>query len=65
MTPFYSHIAGIPGFGIHTTADRVGIWAAVGVAGAYAVGGLVQLGRRLKHQKAEAAAAQDAKGGQS
>jgi hydrogenase small subunit len=65
MTPFYSHIGGIPGFGIHATADKVGIWAAVGVAGAYAAGGLVQLARRMKQSKAEASAAPQETGGQS
>ena len=66
MTPFYSHVAGVPGFGVHTTADRVGIIAAAGVAGAYVAHGLVQLTRRRAARvKTEAAAAQQAKGGQS
>jgi hydrogenase small subunit len=69
MTPFYSHIAGVPGFGIHATADKVGLWIAGGVAAAYAVGGMVQYGRRLAQDKPEAkpeaAAPQEEKGGQS
>jgi hydrogenase small subunit len=64
MTPFYTHIAGVPGFGIHATADKVGIWVAAGVAAAYAIGGGVQYRRRLAHAKAEAAA-EGEKGGQS
>ncbi len=65
MTPFYTHIAGVPGFGIHATADKVGLWAAAGVAAAYAIGGLVQYGRRLAHARSEAAAVEEEKGGQS
>ncbi len=46
MTPFYSHLAGVPGFGLHSKVDRVGIWATAGVAAAFAAHGLVQLGKR-------------------
>jgi hydrogenase small subunit len=53
MTPFYSHIAGVPGFGIHSSADRIGIWATAGVAAAYAAHGLVQIGRRWAHDRSE------------
>ncbi len=65
MTPFYTHIAGVPGFGIHATADKVGLWATGAVAAAYAIGGLVQYSRRLAHAKAETAGAEEEKGGQS
>jgi hydrogenase small subunit len=61
-TPFYSHLSGVPGFGIHATADKVGLWAAAGVAAAYAIGGFVQYGRRLKAETVTAKAdAADAK----
>ncbi len=56
MTPFYRHLAGVPGFGVHSNADRIGIWATAGVAAAYAAHGLVQIGRRWAHGREEAAA---------
>ena len=46
MTPFYQHLSGIPGFGLHSKVDEVGLWATAGVAAAFAAHGLVQLGRR-------------------
>jgi hydrogenase small subunit len=49
MTPFYSHLAGVPGFGLHSNVDRVGLWATAGVAAAFAAHGFVQLGRRWTH----------------
>ena len=56
MTPFYGHVAGFPGFGVHSNVDRVGAWATAGVAAAFAAHGFVQLGKRwkqrdLEHQK--------------
>ncbi len=54
MTPFYSHIAGFPGFGVHTSIDRVGLWATAGVAAAFAAHGFVQLGKRYAHARADA-----------
>lgn len=59
MTPFYAHLSGIPGFGLHTSIDRVGIWATAGVAAAFSAHGLVQIGRTLK-RKAAAVRAQAA-----
>jgi hydrogenase small subunit len=46
MTPFYSHLAGFPGFGLQSNVDRVGAWATAGVAAAFAAHGFVQLGKR-------------------
>ena len=57
MTPFYSHIAGFPGFGVHSSVDRVGLWATAGVAAAFAAHGFVQLGKRYAHAKAKEDAA--------
>lgn len=65
MTPFYSHIAGVPGFGVHASADRVGLWLTAGVAAAYATGGLIQYGRRLAQEKTEAAVVEKERGGPS
>ena len=62
MTPFYQHLAGAPGFGLHTNIDKVGAWTALGVAGAFAAHSLVQIGKRRLHDRAEAAAE---KGGRS
>jgi hydrogenase small subunit len=56
MTPFYTHLAGVPGFGVQSSADRIGLWATAGVAAAYAAHGLVQIGRRWAHSRSEAAA---------
>jgi hydrogenase small subunit len=53
MTPFYSHLAGFPGFGLHSNLDRVGILATAGVAAAFAAHGFVQLGKRYVQHKHE------------
>jgi hydrogenase small subunit len=47
MTPFYSHLQGIPGFGVHSNVDKVGLWATVGVGAAFATHGLIQIGKRM------------------
>jgi hydrogenase small subunit len=46
MTPFYRHLSGFPGFGVHSNVDRVGLLATAGVAAAFAAHGFVQLGKR-------------------
>ncbi len=46
MTPFYRHVEGFPGFGLHSNVDRVGLLATAGVAAAFAAHGFVQLGKR-------------------
>ncbi len=48
MTPFYRHLSGIPGFGVNSNIDRVGVWATVGVGAAFAAHGLVSLAKRWK-----------------
>jgi hydrogenase small subunit len=54
MTPFYAHLSGIPGFGVHSNIDRVGLWATAGVAAAFAAHSLVHLGRsRMKGDAAK------------
>lgn len=45
MTPFYSHLSGVPGFNLHTKIDRIGAWATAGVAAAFAAHGLVKIGK--------------------
>lgn len=79
MTPFYQHLKGIPGFGIGTTVDQVGVGAVIGVAAAFAGHGVISMIRRRRdveamHRGPEPAApvagkspdaAGDAKGGRS
>ena len=57
MTPFYQHLSGFPGFGLHSNVDKVGAWATAGVAAAFAAHGFVQLGKRYLHKEEPAAAA--------
>ena len=52
MTPFYRHLQGIPGFGIGTTVDQVGIGAVGAVATAFAAHGAVSLLRYHRSTKA-------------
>jgi hydrogenase small subunit len=61
MTPFYTHLPGAPGFGLHTPVDEVGAWTALGVAGAFAAHTVVQIGKKHWHAGADDAAAK--KGG--
>jgi len=46
MTPFYAHLAGIPGFGVHSNIDRIGLGAAAGVAAAFTAQGLLKIAQR-------------------
>ena len=48
MTPFYRHLQGVPGFGVMSTVDEVGVLATAGVATAFAGHGLIQLGLRRR-----------------
>lgn len=54
MTPFYRHLDGIPGFGVHSNVDTIGLLATAGVAAAFTAHGLVQLGRSRAAQRAAA-----------
>ncbi len=46
MTPFYQHLSGIPGFGVQSNIDRVGLWGVLGVGAAFAAHGVVSLAKR-------------------
>jgi hydrogenase small subunit len=60
MTPFYSHLKGVPGAGAAASLDRIGLAATGAVAAAFAAHGLVQIGkRRLDKRKAEKAEKKD------
>jgi hydrogenase small subunit len=48
MTPFYQHLQGIPGFGVASSVDRVGLLATAGVGAAFAAHGLISMARRWK-----------------
>jgi hydrogenase small subunit len=50
MTPFYSHLPGVPGFGVATPIDKVGIGAVGAVAAAFVGHGVV---RTLMERKRE------------
>ncbi|MGO8995589.1 MAG: hydrogenase small subunit [Polyangiaceae bacterium] len=52
MTPFYQHLSGVPGFGIASDVDKLGVLATAAVGTAFAAHGLVQLGirRRAAHE---------------
>jgi hydrogenase small subunit len=53
MTPFYRHLSGIPGFGVGSDVDTVGM-AAVGLVGAAFAGhGLIKLAGRTAERRAE------------
>ena len=46
MTPFYQHLQGVPGFGIGSDIDRIGLWATIGVGAAFGAHGVVEFARR-------------------
>jgi hydrogenase small subunit len=48
MTPFYRHLSGIPGFGVQSNIDKVGVWSTVGVGAAFAAHGVISLAKRWK-----------------
>jgi Ni,Fe-hydrogenase I small subunit len=46
MTPFYAHLGGILGFGVHSNIDRIGLGATAGVAAAFTAQGLLKIAQR-------------------
>ncbi len=56
MTPFYSHLTGIPGFGAAADIDKIGLYATAAVGAAFTTHGLVQLGRKAYDKRKDAAA---------
>ena len=55
MTPFYQHLKGVPGFGVGSNVDRVGLLATAGVGAAFAAHGVVSIVQRWRQQKDDAA----------
>jgi hydrogenase small subunit len=47
MTPFYEHLEGFPGFGIHSNIDKVGLGAAAAVGAAFGAHGIAKIGQRF------------------
>jgi hypothetical protein len=47
MTPFYQHLAGVPGFGVGSNIDTIGALAVVGVGAAFAGHGVIQMMKRV------------------
>ena len=53
MTPFYTHLKGIPGFAAGTSVDKVGALGAAAVGAAFTGHALVQLTRKVKNRKTQ------------
>jgi hydrogenase small subunit len=60
MTPFYKHLKGIPGFGIASDIDKVGILATAGVAAAFGAHGAMKIVQHLAARSDTAAPAKPA-----
>jgi len=74
MTPFYAHLPSVPGFGVGSNVDKIGVWATAGVAAAFAAHGFMSLAKRWqaaehhpaareKAEEAERKAREEKKGG--
>ncbi|HTJ47264.1 MAG TPA: hydrogenase small subunit [Kofleriaceae bacterium] len=65
MTPFYSHLTGVPGFGAAADIDKIGLAGVATVAAAFTAHSLVQITKRARdrrrEEKAEAAAVAEPK----
>jgi hydrogenase small subunit len=63
MTPFYQHLEGVPGFGIHSNIDKIGLIATVGVGAAFAAHGAASfIAHRKDREYRKAEGAMDEKG---
>ena len=60
MTPFYQHLQGVPGFGVASSVDKVGLWATVGVGAAFAAHGVLSLAQRMSRAEHHPAAREKA-----
>jgi hydrogenase small subunit len=60
MTPFYDRLPRVSGFGIQTTADRVGLGVAVGTAALFGAHGAAKYVQHRRRTAAELAAKADA-----
>ncbi len=57
MTPFYTHVAGIPGIDAAANLDKLGLLLVGATAAGFGAHGLVQIGRRKVEDRRQAAAA--------
>ncbi|MDA8175267.1 MAG: hydrogenase small subunit [Nitrospiraceae bacterium] len=54
MTPFYSRLASIPGFGVESTADKVGLGLAIATAAGVTAHAIARAGRKhIRHEDEE------------
>jgi hydrogenase small subunit len=65
MTPFYRHLANVPGFGISGTVDEVGVLATAAVGAAFAGHGIISASRLAAGRRKERAAAERSAGGKA
>jgi hydrogenase small subunit len=48
MTPFYAHLPGVPGFGVHSNIDKIGLGVTAAVAAGFAAHGVLRRSTRPK-----------------
>jgi len=60
MTPFYSHLPNVPGFGVAASVDTIGAWATAGVGAAFAAHGFMSLAKRWRDAEHHPAAREKA-----
>jgi hypothetical protein len=60
MTPFYKHLHGIPGFGVASSVDLVGLGATAAVGAAFAGHGVISIAKRFMQRRGERGGEQDA-----
>lgn len=63
MTPFYQHLSGFPGFGMHSNIDKIGFWGSLGVGAAFATHSLIKLGQRAMQEPPSSESAESAETG--
>jgi hypothetical protein len=60
MTPFYAHLSGIPGFGVHSNIDRIGLGLTGLVAAGFTAHGVAKVASRgMKKGKTPEASAEE------
>jgi hypothetical protein len=56
MTPFYAHLPGVPGFGVHSNLDAIGLGATAVVGATFAAQGALKV---LQQRVARGAGAEE------
>ena len=62
MTPFYEHLPKVPGFGVGSRVDQVGLLATAAVGATFAAHGVISAARLARERRAARAAAKQAAG---